>query len=165
MKKAIALIGSFLLVASLLGNEAPQSLADIQEQKALADRTPINGASPEFVTPLKTFETYFSALARLDASEFDCLTSHAIKLLFEVDFLSAAELDNIRAGQQARDEKEYSLVEFRYTADATRPKVTFGYTYNYPDARGGRSTKRERERITFVQTVNGWKIDSVEYEP
>ena len=155
-------VSALLFATVSWAEQVPQTPAQIQQQKTLADQMPVSGAPAGFLTPLKTFETYFSALARLDATEFQCMTTHAIKALFNGNVLNDQDLQKIKAGQQGRDERDYTLIEFRYTVDPDHPKIIFGYSFTYPEADGRRVKGFEREELTLVRTEVGWKIDLVE---
>jgi len=96
MRYLVIFLGFFLVAVCGFTQQPLQTAAQIQEQKAPADQLPIAGAPPSFLTLLKTFETYFSAFAKLDASEFACLTPNAIKEWFGTPTLSAEDLQRMR---------------------------------------------------------------------
>jgi hypothetical protein len=142
--------------------QAPvQTPEEIQQQKNLANQSVIAGAAEEFKTPLKTAEKYYNGIVAQDASEFTCLTQHAIMEWLEIETLTPAHLQRMRDGEAALDKKDFSLVEFRYTADEERPKIVIGYRYNFLN-NGARLTRTERERFTMKRTPEGWKIDLME---
>ena len=164
--KTLNLILALAVSAQMLFAQQPvQTPEQIHQQKDLANQAVIAGVADQFKTPLRTFETYFGGITRLDASNYLCVTSNGIKAIFEADTLTPDDLTSIRTGHQERDEKEHVLVEFRYTADQNRPQIIFGYRYNYRDKDGQRITTTEREKLTLTRTPEGWKIDAIESEP
>ena len=157
----------FMLVASacIYAQQSQQSAVQILQQKALADQMPIATAPAEFRTPLKTFETYFAGTLARDASEYRSWTANALKALFDEEILNEASLAAIRSGRQELDERDYSLFEFRYSHDVNRPMITIGYSYTYKAASGLRVQTGARERLSFIRTGGGWKIDLMETNP
>lgn len=149
-----------------IAQQPQQTPAQIQQQKTLADQMPVAAATAEFRTPLKTFETYYSLIVGVSASEFRCLTPNAMQKWFGKETLSEAGLAQMRADDVLRDETDHVLIEFRYLGtDPNKPKVTFGWRYNYKDNDGQRIEAVERQELTFVRTDTGWKIDLVNAEP
>jgi len=161
MRHLLILISAFLSAGAI----AQQTEGQIQQMKAFADQMPVGNASAKFSTPLKTFEAYFSALAQLDASEYQCMTPHAIRGLLGVDVLTDEDLSKIKTGQRDSKQRDYSLIEFRYSTDALRPKLLFAYSYRYPETDGRLITAIERQELTFARAEIGWKIDSVDEQP
>lgn len=150
-----------IICASVQWVEAVEQTAEqIQEQKNLAGQMAIQGAPEEFRTPLKTFESFFGGIVRGDASEFRSLTTGAIMALFGHD-LSDADRQRLREHDLARDGKDYVLIEFRFTADADRPKILFAYRYNYLNRRGERIPTTEKHLLVLTRTDDGWKIDEM----
>lgn len=168
MKTTSYFLGLLLAAVSatpIIAQQTHQTVQQIQEQKKLADQATVEGAPDRFKTPLRTFEKYFGGICRLDASEFACLTRRAIKEWFGKEELTPSGLLSIAHGHQTRDERDHVLVEFRYASNAQRPKITFGYRYSFRFNDGERIVTVERERLTFVRTAEGWKIDAVESDP
>jgi hypothetical protein len=114
---------------------------------------PVAGAPVGFRTPLKTFETYFASIISATASEFQCLTPHAMKEWFGKETLTETSLQTMRASNELRDEKDHTLIEFRYVGtDPSMPKVTFGWRFTYKDNDGHRIEVLERQELTYVRT-------------
>ncbi len=159
-----AIVAAFSI--AVIAQQPDQTPEQIQQQKTLADQMPVAGAPAGFRTPLKTFETYFASIISATAAEFQCLTPHAMREWFGKETLTEASLQQMRASDALRDEKDHTLIEFRYVGtDPNKPKVTFGWRYTYKDNDGQRIAAIERQELTYVQTAAGWKIDLVNAEP
>jgi hypothetical protein len=165
MRYLAILIGMVVLALRSFAQQPVQTPAQIQQQKTLADQMQITGAPSGFITPFKTFETYFNAFAKADASEFACLTANAIKEWFSTDALSSDDLQRIRLSRQIEDEKDFTLIEFRYAADPNKPRIKFGWSSSGKDNSGQRITQYNRQELTFVRTADGLKIDLVDGQP
>ncbi len=162
MKHIVALI-MFANIA--FAQQTPQTAAQIQQQKDLANQSPIAGSQLDFRTALNTFESYYAGIVAGNATEFRCLTAHALKETYDSDGFTEAEKLRIQTERVARDEKDFLLVEFRFKADADHPEIIFSYRYNYKDDDGQRITTVEREKLVLTRTADGWKIDSLESGP
>jgi hypothetical protein len=137
-----------------------QTSAEIQTQKNLADQSLLPGVPDESKTPLKLFEKYFAAVARMCASEFDCFTKRGIKDYFdETGDLTEEARKRIADGAKESGTGGHKLVGFWYYADSDKPSIVFGFMYFQKGKTSEPVWSHEEVKLNLIKTEQGWRID------
>ena len=137
-----------------------QSAAAIQIQKYLASQATLPGVPDDSKTPLKLFENYFAAEARIDASEFDWFTKRGIERYFDDSGeLTEEDRKNISDGAKEIGTRGHKVVGFWYHADAERPSIVYGYIYLQNGKTSVPVMSYEEIKLGFIKTKKGWRID------
>jgi hypothetical protein len=156
-------ISAFILAIAASALAQQQDPADMQRQMAAADArvSASSNADASYRTPLKSFQTFFAAFQAVSPSVmFQSLTSHGQQDFFGTTQQPAqAEFDALAADINARSTANFVLQSFRYSDNATSPKIVI--TYSCTATVDGQSVPfKEEVRILLSDTTEGWKIDS-----
>ena len=156
----IVFTGSTLLLAA----DSPQTPAQLQQAMQKADEMPLASAPLGFRTPRETFQTYWEAVKRVDASEYQCLTANCLEQIFPsapLTPLTAQDKVRIAAARQSLTERSHQLVKFNYFTDPLKPKIEF--IFSLERTIDGQITPfLFIGKLLLIRTTDGWKIDSSE---